>query len=148
MSKKRIKSVLFPLLTASTLVAVAGINYTILHSPLAFIMAFLLFIHEFGHYIVAKARGAKVHLPYFIPIPFVSVGITYIANLKQKDIPAVAFAGPFLAVMTTIVLILFNYFYNFTSQISLLLILAAEIIYNLIGSDGQRYRAATKNVHT
>jgi membrane-associated protease RseP (regulator of RpoE activity) len=34
----------------------------------------ILTCHEFGHYIVARRHGIEVSLPYFIPLPFLSLG--------------------------------------------------------------------------
>src|SRR5262249_57250034 len=37
--------------------------------PFAFTLLAILGTHEFGHYFVARAYGASVSLPYFIPAP-------------------------------------------------------------------------------
>src|SRR5256885_5068325 len=37
--------------------------------PFAATLLAILVVHEFGHYFTARARGAAVSLPYFIPAP-------------------------------------------------------------------------------
>src|SRR5262249_58715225 len=37
--------------------------------PFAATLLGILVVHEFGHYFTARARGAAVSLPYFIPAP-------------------------------------------------------------------------------
>lgn len=129
-----------PIISFCTLVAVAALNYQIIHNPIVFIATFVLFIHELGHYLIAKSRGAKVKFPYFIPLPFIAIGITQVTNLADKDIPAVALAGPLFAVITVCLLILFNLIYKYTSTISLVFIALSEIVFNYFGSDGSKYR--------
>jgi membrane-associated protease RseP (regulator of RpoE activity) len=69
--------------------------------PFAATLLAILVVHEFGHYFVARARGAAVSLPYFIPAPpGLSMG-TFGAIIKMRS-PArdrnalfdVAAAGP------------------------------------------------------
>ena len=138
--KKIIKNIPRPLFSFATLVAAAAINYQIVHSPIVFILTFVLFIHELGHYLVAKSRGAKVKFPYFIPLPFIIIGITQIIDLADKDIPAVAAAGPIFAVIATILFLLSNIIYSYISTLQLLGILFSEIVFNYFGSDGSKYR--------
>ena len=51
-----------------TVLASAAINYTIVHSPVVFIMIAALLVHEFGHFTVAKLKGADPDLPFLIPL--------------------------------------------------------------------------------
>ena len=46
----------------------AGINYAIFNNPVIFVMIMALFVHELGHYFVARKRKANPDLPYFIPL--------------------------------------------------------------------------------
>lgn len=125
-----------------TLMGTAGINYSIFNNPVIFVMIMALFVHELGHYFVARKRKANPDLPYFIPLfPFV-IGITRIKNLNIKDSPAVLIAGPAFAILFTLFFIIFNFYYNLFSIFPLLFILAFEIVSNYFGSDGNKYRSA------
>jgi membrane-associated protease RseP (regulator of RpoE activity) len=78
-SKPRINIILFVLTVLSTLVAGSGAFFMfnplaepgrILDGvPFAFTLLAILGTHEFGHYFTARAYGASVSLPYFIPAP-------------------------------------------------------------------------------
>jgi Zn-dependent protease len=113
-------------LTIGSAAGLAAINYTIVHNPIVLVFVMSLFLHEFGHYLTARKYGAKVDLPYFIPLFPFNIGITRIRNLHAKYVPAV--------------FIMFNSIYNIFSFIPLFLILAFEIIFNYFGSDGKKYR--------
>lgn len=78
-SKPRTNIILFVLTVLSTLVAGSGAFFAfnplteprrILDGvPFAFTLLAILGTHEFGHYFTARAYGASVSLPYFIPAP-------------------------------------------------------------------------------
>jgi membrane-associated protease RseP (regulator of RpoE activity) len=78
-SRPRINIILFVLTVLSTIVAGSGAFFAfnpltepgrILDGvPFAFTLLAILCTHEFGHYFVARAYGASVSLPYFIPAP-------------------------------------------------------------------------------
>src|SRR5882672_3740674 len=68
--------------------------------PFAATLLGILVVHEFGHYFTARARGAAVSLPYFIPAPFISMG-TLGAIIRMRSAPRnrnalfdIAAAGP------------------------------------------------------
>jgi len=134
-----------------TLLGSAAINYTIVHNPLVFVMIMALFIHELGHYYVARKRKADPDLPFFIPLfPFL-IGITRIRNAKDQDAPAILLAGASFASLFLFVFILFNYFYRLFSFTSLFILLAFEILFNYFGFDGRKYRSIKSQlnfVHT
>ena len=78
-SRPRTNIILFLLTVLSTLVAGSGAFFTfdplaeprrLLEGvPFAFTLLAILGTHEFGHYFTARAYGASVSLPYFIPAP-------------------------------------------------------------------------------
>src|SRR5882724_9864002 len=78
-SKPRTNIILFVLTVLSTLIAGSGAFFAfnpltepgrILDGvPFAFTLLAILGTHEFGHYFTARAYGASVSLPYFIPAP-------------------------------------------------------------------------------
>jgi len=78
-AKPRINIILFVLTVLSTITAGSGAFFAfnpftqpgrILDGvPFAFTLLAILGTHEFGHYFTARAYGASVSLPYFIPAP-------------------------------------------------------------------------------
>jgi membrane-associated protease RseP (regulator of RpoE activity) len=79
----------------------------------------ILAIHEFGHYITAIRYGAKVSLPYFIPlyIPFIAPIGTLGAFIRilsphksRKEVFDIGIAGPLAGFAAAILLL----FYGFT----------------------------------
>jgi Zn-dependent protease len=76
--------------------------------PFAVSLLGILLAHEFGHYLVGRARGVKVTLPYFIPFPFSAFG-TMGAFISMKAIPKnkkhmleIGIAGPLIGLLVTI----------------------------------------------
>lgn len=123
-----------------TILGSAALNYSIVHNPLVFVMIMALFIHELGHYFVARYKGADPDLPFFLPLfPFI-IGLTRIKDLDFQHAPAVLLAGPAFAVLFILLFIFFNYFYRIFSTISLFMIMLFEIVFNYFGSDGRKYR--------
>jgi len=131
--------------TVASLAAVAAVNYTIIHNPIALILAFSLLVHELGHYFIAKYHGADVKLPIFIPFILFSIGITHVTNLSDEHKPAVAMAGALFASVFLALLILTNLLFKLFSTNFLLLLLCGEIVFNYFGFDGKRYRKAKRN---
>ena len=119
----------------------AAINYSIISNPIIFVMIMALFVHELGHYFVARKRKANPDLPYFIPLfPFI-IGVTRIKNLNIKDSPAVLIAGPAFGILFILFFIIFNFYHNLFSILPLIFILLFEIVSNYFGSDGNKYRS-------
>jgi membrane-associated protease RseP (regulator of RpoE activity) len=76
--------------------------------PFAVSLLGILLAHEFGHYLVGRARGVKVTLPYFIPFPFSAFG-TMGAFISMKEVPKnkkhmleIGLAGPLIGLLVTI----------------------------------------------
>ncbi|MCI0548272.1 MAG: site-2 protease family protein [Candidatus Rokubacteria bacterium] len=70
-------------------------------APFAFTLLLILGTHEFGHYLTARAYGAQVSLPYFIPAPppflFGTLGAVIRLRSPARDRNAlfdIAAAGP------------------------------------------------------
>jgi hypothetical protein len=125
-----------------TVLASAAINYTIVHSPVVFIMIVALLVHEFGHFTVAKIKGADPDLPFLIPLFPLIIGLTRIKNVDDKDIRPILFAGPAFGALFILLMILFNTLYGIVPFIPLFFMLAFEIIMNYFGSDGRKFRRA------
>jgi hypothetical protein len=123
-----------------SLAGAAAINYTIVHSPLVFLMIAALFVHEIGHYLVANYHKANPDYPYFIPLfPFI-IGVTRIKNLQDHHRSSVAIAGMIFGSFFILAMIGYNFLFNIYSTLSLFIILLMEIIINYLGSDGKKYR--------
>jgi len=72
----------------------------------------ILAVHEFSHYLAGRLHGEKVSLPFFIPLPFSSLG-TLGAFISMKEPPKnkrtlmdVAVAGPIAGYAASLVVIL------------------------------------------
>lgn len=78
--------------------------------PFALSMFAILAAHEFGHYLVGRAHGAAVSLPYFLPLPYpISPFGTMGAfiNMKappknRRDLLDIGIAGPLAGLIVTI----------------------------------------------
>ncbi len=79
--------------------------------PFAVGLLGILLAHEFGHYLVGRAHGENVTLPYFIPFPFSAFG-TMGAFINMKEIPKnrkhlmdIGMAGPLIGFVVAIVVL-------------------------------------------
>ena len=77
--------------------------------PFAFALLSILGTHELAHFLVARARGMKATLPYFIPIPFSPLG-TFGAVIKmespikdRKMLFDVGISGPLAGLVVSII---------------------------------------------
>lgn len=136
---KKIKSFI---VSFSTIGALAAINYTVIHSPLVFVLSFVLLVHELGHYFIAKYYNAEPSYPFFIPLPFLAIGITRIKNLLDEHKSSVAISGVLFSSLFILCLILHNFIYAMFPMTSLAAILFFEFVFNYFGSDGNKYRQA------
>lgn len=141
---KKIKSLF---LTIGSAAALAGINYTIIHSPFVLIMTFVLLVHEIGHYLIGKFYKADVKYPIFIPLPFFAIGITRIKNLKDEHKPSVALAGILFSLSYLFLLILTNQISMMFSTLPLFAIAFSEFFFNYFGLDGLKYKLAMSKLN-
>lgn len=127
--------------------AVAAINYTIFHNSFVFIILAVLIAHELGHYFTARINNVDADIPYFIPLPIISIGVTRIRNMKHlpthiaKKIVAY---GPITGFIAALYLLLLSLMYSSLPTLPLLFICASEIIFNYFGFDGTKYRQIQK----
>lgn len=136
--RKKTKTNLF--ISFGSLISLAAINYTLIHSPYVFLLTFILLVHELGHYFVAKKYAAYVDYPVFLPIPYIAIAFTRIKDLPDHRKAITALAGILFSVSFILNLILHNYIYNIISYYFLFTILFTEIIFNYFGIDGSKYR--------
>jgi membrane-associated protease RseP (regulator of RpoE activity) len=118
-SRPMVNIVLFVLTVISTLVAGSGAFFAfnplwepwrLLEGfPFAFTLLAILGTHEFGHYFTARAYGAAVSLPYFIPAPppfiFGTLGAVIRMRSPARDRNAlfdIAVAGPLAGLVVAI----------------------------------------------
>lgn len=130
--------------TILSLIAVAAINYTIIHNSFIFIILLVLLAHEMGHYLAAKKTQAEPSLPIFIPLPFIFLAATRIKNVTPKNAKQIAIAGPIAGALTALLFLLFATIYKtvLLPVKYLLILLIQEIVTNYFGSDGKKYRNA------
>jgi len=93
-----------PLVAASQLVRTGW--------PFAVSLLAILLTHEMGHYFAGRAHGVHVTLPFFIPLPFTSLG-TMGAFINMKEVPKnkrilmdIGVAGPIAGYIVSIIVIL------------------------------------------
>jgi membrane-associated protease RseP (regulator of RpoE activity) len=77
--------------------------------PFAAAVMLILGSHELAHYLVAKRRGIKASLPFFVPLPFISPIGTLGALIKlkgaipdRKSLFDVGIAGPLVGLIAAI----------------------------------------------
>jgi len=126
--------------------ALAAINYTVVHNPLVFLFLTVLLTHELGHYFFAKKYTDQVSLPIFIPIPFFAIAFTKVKGLTNFAKKRVSLAGPLVGSLTAILFIFANIIFRFTSYIPLFVLLFGEIVFNWLGTDGSKYRSASRSM--
>jgi hypothetical protein len=130
-------------LTIGSIIGLAGINYSLLHSPFVFVVVLVMLAHELGHYFAAKFADADPDLPYFIPFPFFTIGITRVRKMRfisynsKKKILAL---GPITGVLTALIFLLLSITFLPQYVLPLSFLIFGEIIFNYIGSDGKKYR--------
>lgn len=129
-----------------SLAAFAAINYTIVHSPIVLVAIFVLLVHELAHYFYAKSFGAKVKLPIILPLPFIAIAFVKVKNLLQDHKSHVAISGMVFGSLTLLLISLFNYYTRNISYLFLSLMLVFELFFNIIGSDGAKYRSAKQKI--
>jgi membrane-associated protease RseP (regulator of RpoE activity) len=83
--------------------------------PFAFTVMVILGTHEMGHYVVARRHKAAVSLPYFVPLPFISLFGTLGAVIVQrspfenrKSLFDVGVAGPLAGLIVALPLLIFS----------------------------------------
>jgi hypothetical protein len=128
--------------TIASLMAFAAINYTMIHSPVVLLATLGLLVHELAHYFYAKSYKAKVSFPIFLPLPFIAIAFVKIKDLKTKYKPHVAIAGMTFASLMYLFTFAFNYYHSFFSIYIPLLFILFELFFNIIGSDGAKFRSA------
>jgi Zn-dependent protease len=131
-------------LTISSLAAVAAINYAIVHNTFIFVILLVLLAHELGHYFTARQHRVSARLPVFLPLPFLIIAATKVARTNRNLTRSIAFSGPLAGCVTVLFLLIFASLLGFSFNIimSLLGLLAAEVVFNFFGSDGKRFRSA------
>ncbi len=94
---------------------VAGLKYIWNGWPFALCLLAILTAHEFGHYFAGRAHGADVTLPYFIPLPFISLLGTLGAFIQLKSLPKnkralfdLAVAGPLAGMVVAVPVLIFG----------------------------------------
>jgi membrane-associated protease RseP (regulator of RpoE activity) len=102
-----------PFLNGVTLPAI--ISFLAQGWPFALSLLGILGAHEFGHYLVGRYHGAKVTLPYFIPLPFISPFGTMGAFINMKEPPKnrrilldIGIAGPLAGLVVAIPVLIFG----------------------------------------
>ncbi len=79
-------------------------------APFSLTLLLILGIHEMGHYVAARRHGVNVTLPYFVPLPFVSIlgtlgAVIFIksALTNRKALFDVGISGPLAGFVVAIV---------------------------------------------
>lgn len=140
---KKIKLKKFFIMIASAF-GVAAINYTIFHNSFVYFALLVLFCHELGHYFAARINNIYSDLPYFIPFPIISLGITHIPNMSnlpsslRKKILAY---GPITGFMVSVYFLFLSFIFPFIPTSIFLFLSISEFLFNYFGSDGKKYRS-------
>lgn len=130
--------------TFATAFAAAQLNYIILGNYYIVPLILAIIVHEFAHYIFAKSKSANVSYPIFIPLPFIVIGLTSVYGLDDSYKSQVAIVGMIFASLFYALLILFTFLNPIFNPITLFAFLSLEILFNILGSDGAKYRKYKK----
>ncbi len=83
----------------------------LIRSSLPFTISFIAILsaHEFGHYLVGRFHGVRLSLPYFLPLPFISLFGTFGAMINMREQPKnrrilldIGLAGPLAGLVVTV----------------------------------------------
>ena len=127
-----------------SLMAIAAINYSIVHSVIVFLALAVLLAHELGHYIIAHREHANPRLPFFIPLPFIMIAATKVQHTTRHTTRKIALAGPCAGALTALLLLVIAIVSGANVELitALVILLISEIVVNFVGSDGKRFRTA------
>lgn len=142
--KNILKKIPYGMYSFASIVAVAAINYTLIHNGIIFIFLLVLLAHELGHFFAAKKHNGNPKFPLFIPFPFFLIAMTKVSKMNPEGIQATAFYGPFAGFVTASLILLSNSIFKFVSSTPLIILAISEIIFNFFGSDGSKYRNAKR----
>jgi membrane-associated protease RseP (regulator of RpoE activity) len=94
--------------------------------PFALSLMTILLFHEFGHYFAGRLHRVHLTLPYFIPLPFLSLLGTMGAVILWKEPPKnrrilldIGLAGPLAGLVVAIPILLYGLATSYTDQISI-----------------------------
>lgn len=144
MNKKKLIQLLF---TIATLSATAAINYSLFHTPFVFVVLIVLLAHELGHYFVARMYDGDPDLPYFIPLPIITIGVTRIKRMKFLSFNSkkkISLYGPLVGLISSIILFLLSLILFPIYSIPLLMLCFTEVLFNYFGVDGKKYRSYSR----
>jgi hypothetical protein len=130
-------------ITVASLGATAAINYSIFHSSFIFVVLAVLLAHELAHYFVARMHSGNPDLPYFIPFPLISIGITRIKNMRHLSFNSkkkILFYGPFAGFVCSLLFSILSLIFIPSYFLPLLILSISEIVFNYFGMDGKKYR--------
>lgn len=132
------------ILTVGSALVVTAVNFGLMRSPIALLSSSMLIAHEFGHYFAGHFAGSNVSPPFFIPLGIMTLGATRIEDPsvapKRIAISGVIFgtlaglAGLLVAAALPLEL----------SILGVIGLIAYEIGWGVLGSDGKKYRSALK----
>jgi hypothetical protein len=123
----------------ATALASAQLSYILVGTAVVPVI-FAIMSHEFAHYVYSKSNNGVTYYPIFIPFVIAIIGLTSSSNLKDKDRATSAIVGFMYGSLAILLALLFNIINITFVPTFLLLLLAFEIFFNLIGSDGKKYR--------
>lgn len=144
--KKKIKNLPKGFFSLFSIIATAGINYTIIHNGFIVIAIIVLLAHELGHFYVAKRHNGEPDFPWFIPLPLFAIAVTKVKKMDCNGTLNTSFYGPFTGFLTAFGILLLSLILNLQHILSIIILLIGEIVMNYFGSDGKKFRQAKKEM--
>ena len=146
--KKKIKHFPKGFFSLFSIIATAGINYTIVHNGFIVIAIIVLLAHELGHFYVAKRHKGEPDFPWFIPLPFFAIAVTKVKKMNSEGTLNTSFYGPFTGFLTALGILFVSLLLNLEYIFSIIFLIIGEIFVNYFGSDGKKFRQAKKEIQT
>lgn len=133
--------------TLGSAAALAAVMYLMMPPWLVVMGMAVLLAHEFAHYFAAQFCGFSPKTPFFLPLPFLTIGITYVPKMGSESTglaqAIMSLAGPLVGAIVSLSFVLVGLICGANAVVySAFALFIGEMLNLVVGADGRRFRAA------